>query len=171
MRTRRLLVPIAALVVSCGMAILPAHALFFPAVRVLRVGDGDSFTAITPDQQRIRVRIAAIDAPESDQAYGAQATAHLARMLQDAEPELDCPRRDRYRRLVCAVRVDGRDIGLAQVGAGAAWWYREYRHEQTPQAQRQYAAAQAEAQSRRLGLWAQPALEPGQWRARQREGR
>jgi micrococcal nuclease len=171
MTTRSFVALIAVLIAFFCVNIRAAHALLFPAVRVVRVSDGDSFTAITPDQQRIRVRIAAIDAPESDQAYGAQATAHLARMLQDAEPELDCPRRDRYRRLVCAVRVEGRDIGLAQVGAGAAWWYREYRHEQTPQAQRQYAAAQAEAQSRRLGLWAQPALEPGQWRARQREGR
>jgi endonuclease YncB( thermonuclease family) len=40
---------------------------------------------------------------------------------------------DRYRRLICTVYVDGKDVGLAQLDAGLAWWYRKYANEQPPQ--------------------------------------
>jgi len=34
--------------------------------------------------------------------------------------EADCYKIDRYRRLVCTVYVDGKDMGLAQLDAGLA---------------------------------------------------
>ena len=47
--------------------------------------------------------------------------------------EADCYKIDRYRRLICTVYVDEKDVGLAQLDAGLAWWYRKYANEQPPQ--------------------------------------
>jgi len=44
-----------------------------------------------------------------------------------------CYKTDRCRRLICTVYVHGKDVGLAQLDAGLAWWYRKYANEQPPQ--------------------------------------
>ncbi len=38
-------------------------------------------------------------------------------------------KRDRYRRIVGFVIVDGQDVNLVQVKAGMAWFYRYYQKE------------------------------------------
>jgi endonuclease YncB( thermonuclease family) len=42
----------------------------------------------------------------------------------------DCYKVDGYGRNVCAVYVNGKDVGLAQIDAGLAWWFRKYAPEQ-----------------------------------------
>jgi endonuclease YncB( thermonuclease family) len=48
-----------------------------------------------------------------------------------------------------------------------AWWYRQYAREQKVEDQGQYSKAEADAQSRRIGLWADPSpMPPWEWRHR-----
>jgi len=82
------------------------------------------------------------------------------------------------RRLICNVYVsepgcDGPecpqtvDIGLAQVRAGMAWWYRRYAKEQTAEDRERYEAAENEARKAGVGLWSEPdAVPPWEWRRR-----
>ncbi len=62
-------------------------------------------------------------------------------------------KRDRYRRIVGFVIVDGHDVNLAQVKAGTAWFYRYYQRELSPEDRRLYADAENKARNERLGLW------------------
>jgi endonuclease YncB( thermonuclease family) len=57
------------------------------------------------------------------------------------------------------------DAGLSQISAGLAWWYRKYAKEQSTGDASRYESAEADAISRREGLWydAQP-TPPWDWR-------
>lgn len=64
----------------------------------------------------------------------------------------------------CAKTIDA---NLAQLTTGMAWWYRQYAREQKVEDQGQYSKAEADAQSRRIGLWADPSpMPPWEWRHR-----
>jgi endonuclease YncB( thermonuclease family) len=61
--------------------------------------------------------------------------------------------------------VEGRDVGLALVQAGAAWHFRAYAQEQSPADRARYARAEEAARTLKAGLWADPeAVPPWDWR-------
>ncbi len=75
----------------------------------------------------------------------------------------------RYQRDICVVLLEGQDVNLAQVGAGLAWWYRQYAREQTAAQRHAYAEAEEAARDSRRGLWANDSpTPPWQWRHRGR---
>ncbi|MBM3273431.1 thermonuclease family protein [Candidatus Kaiserbacteria bacterium] len=48
-----------------------------------------------------------------------------------------------------------------------AWWYRQYAKEQPVEDQNRYSQAEAEAQAKRVGLWADSSpMPPWEWRHR-----
>ncbi len=51
-------------------------------------------------------------------------------------------KRDRYRRIVGVIIVDGQDVNLAQVKAGMAWFYRYYQKELSAENRKLYAQAE-----------------------------
>jgi endonuclease YncB( thermonuclease family) len=89
-------------------------------------------------------------------------------------------KRDRYKRIVGQVMVTSPsclrptcpkavDAGLRQVETGMAWWYRKYAREQPGDAAATYEHAEAQAQSRRTGLWSEPnPVPPWDWRKARR---
>jgi len=57
------------------------------------------------------------------------------------------------------------DVGLAQVSAGLAWWYRAYAREQSPEDRGRYESAENEARLQKRGLWVDDDPVPlGEWR-------
>lgn len=124
-----------------------------PAGRSVSVQDGDSFVLQAADGSRLRVRIAAIDAPEKGQPFAEASRRNLAELLQGRQLRLRVTGEDRYGRVVASVYAGGRDAGLAQLRAGLAWHYRSYQSEQSARARRDYAAAEAQARGAGLGLW------------------
>lgn len=58
---------------------LPALALDY-AGRVVGISDGDTLTLLTLEKQPIKIRLAAIDAPESRQPYGTRAKQALSEL-------------------------------------------------------------------------------------------
>ena len=78
---------------------------------------------------------------------------HLAELAYRKQAKADCYKRDRSGRLVCTVYVDGQDVGLAQLDAGLAWWFRKYAHEQPPRQRVDYQSAEDRAAVDRVGLW------------------
>ena len=81
------------------------------------------------------------------------------------QAEADCRKNDRYGRNICVVRVNGRDVGLEQIRAGMAWWYRQYARDQTLQEQRVYEDAEEQAKSAKRGLWTdKEPIPPWEWR-------
>ena len=133
--------------------------------RVVGVTDGDTLTLLDSSNQTHKIRLAGIDAPEKKQDFGQKAKTSLAELAYGQDARASCQKKDRYRRDVCVVKVNDKDVGLEQVRTGLAWWYRQYAKEQTRQERIDYEKAEQDAKNRRLGLWSgSRALPPWEWR-------
>ena len=132
---------------------------------VVRIADGDTLTILDRDHRQHRIRLAGIDAPERRQAFYEVSKQNLAKLAFGRVASVEWHKHDRYRRIVGNVWVGGEDLGLLQVRAGLAWWYRDYRREQSPTDQKLYEAAELGARQQRLGLWRDAVpVEPKLWR-------
>lgn len=131
---------------------------------VVGIADGDTLTARCgePGQyQQVKVRLSAIDAPESKQPFGNVSRQHLAELCFKQTAKITPRTTDRYGRTVADVECRGKDAGQEQVRAGLAWVFDRY--------SRGYEAlypVQAEARAAGRGLWSQPqtAIAPWDWR-------
>ena len=92
--------------------------------RVVGIADGDILTLLDSSNRQHRIRLSGIHAPEKKQPFGNVSKQNLARLAFGRDAIADCPRLDRYKRPICKVQVDGVDVGLLQIEAGLAWWYR-----------------------------------------------
>lgn len=127
--------------------------------RVVEVVDGDTLT-VRRGTADVRVRIFGIDAPESGQAYGAEARDEARRLLQGRDVAVRQRDVDQYERIVAELRVGDVDVGPALIRAGAAWNYAYFSEDE------RYAALEAEARRAGLGLWRAPEpVAPWRWRA------
>ena len=137
---------------------LPGH--------VIRIVDGDTIL-LEAQGVRHRVRLAGIDAPERNQPWGDAATRELRRQVAGQEVIVEWSKRDRWKRLIGIIRLDGEDINLHLVDRGLAWHYKRYADEQSPGDRSAYSAAQAAAEQARRGLWSDPEpMPPWDWRKR-----
>ncbi|MBV7542756.1 thermonuclease family protein [Acidovorax sp. sic0104] len=120
---------------------------------VVAISDGDTLTARCgpPGAYRqVKVRVAAIDAPESRQAFGQKSRQNLAQLCFKQRAILQPVDEDSYGRTVANVRCGGTDVATAQVRAGLAWVYTPYAG-----AHPHLAPLQRQARSSSTGLWAQ----------------
>jgi endonuclease YncB( thermonuclease family) len=145
----------------CGLiAILvsmPVLAEQFTA-KVIWVMDGDT-VLVLKGGQKIKIRLANIDAPEKDQDYGTASRDSLIGLVQRKEVRVDTLALDKYGRTVALLHVDGVNVDEEQVRRGMAWEYSHYHSD------RRYIALQQEARQAGRGLWAQPnPTPPWQWR-------
>jgi len=132
---------------------------------VVGIADGDTITLRDTDNKQHKIRLGGIDAPERGQPYGNVSRQHLSDLAFGKMAKVDCYKTDRYGREVCNVYVDDKDVGLAQIEAGLAWWFRKYAQEQSKQQASQYLAAESRAGMNKVGLWrdAKP-VPPWEWR-------
>ena len=119
---------------------------------VRSVTDGDTLTV---DDGR-RVRLAQVDAPETNECFGAESTRALQALVDGQRVELrrpsDGPERDRYGRTLAEVSVAGVSVNEQLVRDGAAEWYEEFASEDADLAAR-LRTAERDAQSAGKGLW------------------
>ncbi|KZR82380.1 Endonuclease YhcR precursor [Prochlorococcus marinus str. MIT 1342] len=97
------------------------------AAEVLSIGDGDTLT-VTEGSQRIKVRLACIDAPETSQSpYGKAARQALKSLLPvGSDVRLRSKATDRYGRTVAEVIRNGTHINQSLVKSGNAFVYWQY---------------------------------------------
>ena len=136
-----------------GLAPAASAAATLLTGRVLAVQDGDTFELQTADGRRLRIRIAAIDAPERRQRFARRSREHLRELLLGHPVSVTVLKTDRYGRLIADVRSDERDVGLAQLEAGLAWHFRRYAVEQPSAQRRVFELTEQRARQRRAGLW------------------
>jgi endonuclease YncB( thermonuclease family) len=129
------------------------------------VADGDTLTLLDESKQQHKIRLGGIDAPEKAQPFGQKSKDRLAETVFGKNVAADCHKADRYGRRICSVLSRGQDVGLGQVRAGLAWWYRQYEREQSPKDRVLYAQAEDEARAESIGLWSEKgAVPPWEWR-------
>ena len=126
-------------------------ALPVQAATVLSVGDGDTIT-VTNGAQKIRVRLACIDAPETSQPpYGMESRQALLKLLPiGAEVTVQSRATDRYGRTVGEVIKGSTNINQQQVASGNAFVYWQYINGCDRET---YSRLENNARLRRLGVW------------------
>lgn len=145
---------VAPIVLAVSFLVTAALAQQTLAGRVVGVTDGDTITVLASANTQYTIRLAGMDAPEHNQAFGQRSKQNLSRLVFGKNVTLDCGRQESYGRLVCKVVVQGRDACLAQVRDGMAWHYKQFQDEQTPADRKAYASAEDAAREGHIGLWA-----------------
>ncbi len=144
-----------------------AIAQSLPTAIVVSVGDGDTLR-VTYSGRPLTIRMACIDAPESNQPGGSAATNRLRQLLPRGRAiQIRQVEIDRYGRTVAEVFVGGRSLNLQLVREGLVVVYPEYLH--NCQATRvQFLQAEQQARRSRRGFWAQAnPIMPWNWRQQQ----
>jgi micrococcal nuclease len=118
--------------------------------KVISIADGDTFS-ILQNNQTLRIRIDAIDAPEKGMPYSKQSKKYLAALCFHKPVKLKVMKTDRYGRLIArAILPDGRDISAEMIRAGMAWHYKQYSADKT------LAHLEILARQKHIGLWQDP---------------
>ena len=120
--------------------------------------DGDTCTVVCSGS-RVTVRLHCIDAPEMDQEpWGKQSRDHLReRAPAGAAVELVSVTRDKYKRTVGVLLLDGVNLNLNQVQGGWAVAYPKYCAEPV------YYQAQEDAEAMRRGVWQDSGTQQRPW--------
>jgi endonuclease YncB( thermonuclease family) len=118
--------------------------------RVIGVHDGDTVTLLMEGNQQVKIRLAQIDAPESDQAFGQRSKQSLSDMVFNKNIRVEKETIDKYGRTVGTIFVDGLDANREQIKRGMAWAYRKYLHDQS------LLQVEDEARRAKVGLWSDP---------------
>lgn len=131
----------------------------------VRVIDGDTLEVIPKNRQSERIRLLGIDAPESSQVYGKEATKTLEKCVASGKVKIQYRERDKYSRILGKVWSNGVDCNLYQVKIGSAWHYKYFQNQQPPADRTVYSKAEDDAKRSKLGLWAYPnAMNPYDYR-------
>ncbi len=141
--------------------------------KVVYVEDGDTLVMLV-GQTQMEVRLSSIDAPETahtkkstgriGQPFSRNSKEHMAR-IKGLTVEANCFEKDRYKRDVCEIFVDGKSVNQDMVRSGWAWANtsnnRRYLRDKS------LPALEEAARSQRAGLWADSSpVPPWEWRER-----
>jgi micrococcal nuclease len=154
------------LTVAAVLGAAPLQARQLEAT-VTRVVDGDTVwlqasaepgtTANRKKAKPFKLRLQGIDAPESCQAWGAQATAALTARVLHQRVQVQTRSKDAYDRTLGNIRLQGEDVSAWMVSQGHAWSYR-YRRSNGP-----YAEQELVAKNAKRGLFADAAAQEPRW--------
>lgn len=128
--------------------------------QVITVADGDTLTILDASNTQIKIRLAAIDAPEKNQAFGNRAKQQLSDLCFGKNASLNVVSVDRYGRTVGDVDCAGINANEVMVQSGLAWVYRKY-----DKGHEHLYAIEEDAKNARRGLWADSnPIAPWDWR-------
>lgn len=135
------------LLVSCKSS--PFSSLSMEKVlhgQVIDVLDGDT-VKLRSDWHIYKIRLAGIDAPEKQQAYGVQSKIYLEHLIVDKDVSIKVVSCDQYGRYVGRIYLGGKDINGEMIRSGYAWHYYQYDSDHV------YAVFMLDAQRANRGLW------------------
>ena len=138
-----------------------------------RVSDGDTIHVVTDGNEKFKVRLDRIDAPEKDQPHGKESTAYLTSLIRGKTVRVEWVKKDQYGRVLGIVFLPNAalankrgeaesfplvkndpsanlDVNLMMVSTGNAW------HDSYFDKTAEYASAEVEARQNRRGLWSDP---------------
>jgi endonuclease YncB( thermonuclease family) len=152
--------------VAMTVAVMATFAQASTAATVLSIGDGDTISVLERGQ-KLKVRLACIDAPETAQSpFGVASRNQLKALLPvGSTVSLRVQAVDRFGRSVAEVIGNKGMVNLAMVQSGQAFVYRQYLGRCDRGA---YLAAERQAQAQRLGVWAVPGGMTRPWDFRHR---
>jgi endonuclease YncB( thermonuclease family) len=129
-------------------------------LKVISVKDGDTLEVLV-DGKAERVRLFAIDCPESSQPFGKAAKKFTSDLCFGKLVSLVAqPKRDQYNRIIATVYIDDATcLNEELLKAGYAWHYKQYSNNEN------YTAMENTARAEHLGLWQDKyPIAPWKWR-------
>lgn len=137
--------------------------------RVVYVCDGDTLHVRSFWKGKFKVRVAYIDAPESEQEDGDASQCWLEERVLKRRVRLVIRDMDFYGRYVAQVFVGETDMGLELLRAGWSWAYWPYLRNADVETKAIYRQAAEEAKRGHRGIWQRKDLvKPWDWRAAHR---
>jgi micrococcal nuclease len=127
--------------------------------KVIKVADGDTFTLLTADTQKVKVRLLDIDCPENGQPHGKGAKQLLSELIFGKEVYVKYDKKDRYGRVLGKVYVGDVFVNMTLIESGYAWHFKKYSKNEN------FAKAEQTARIRKVGLWQDKfPIAPWDWR-------
>jgi endonuclease YncB( thermonuclease family) len=124
--------------------------------KVVRVTNGAALTVLDAANKQHEVRLTAIDAPADGQAFGQASQRSLSDLVFGRIVSVRYTSTNRYGQVVGLVTCGGKDINLAQLKAGLAWFYRTHSQDIGPTRRELYDRTEREARAAKRGLWIDP---------------
>ena len=137
--------------IFCLLCSFSAHADFTGIV--VKISDGDTIKVLDDQNVLHKIRLIGIDAPEKKQEYGLQSSKNLSDMIIYKTVTVQSNKSDRYGRELGQVFDGDKDINIAQVNAGMAWFYKAYERALSSKDRSAYAEAETFARGAHYGLW------------------
>ncbi len=94
--------------------------------KVVSVADGDTMTILTDSEERIKVRLYGIDAPEKGQDFSNKARTYLNDLCYGKTVKVEKKDIDQYDRTLGIVYLDELNLNQEMVKEGLAWYYNHY---------------------------------------------
>lgn len=139
---------------------------------VIRVVHGDTVTLQDDHEDVHKIRLAAIDAPESWMPFGQQARTYLNGLVLGKQVKARVHKKDLYGCTIATLFLQGQDVNLTLVQAGLAWHYKRYAKEQSIQYVVLYANAGRMVRFQKNELWrGMDPTAPWDWRVQNKGGR
>jgi endonuclease YncB( thermonuclease family) len=142
--------------------------------RVLEIVDGNTLKVVDQFQQQHNIRLAGIDAPETEQAFGTKAREALFAKVHGKEIDVQVIDMDRFGHEIVYVYAGAKiPINPDLVREGFAWRNPQYdKRSRVARAEGVFTAAEKDAREHKRGLWADPhPIPPWEFRRAKREGR
>jgi len=121
-------------------------------VRVVWVCDGDTLI-VKGWLRKFKVRLAGMDAPEGDQAFGEESRDLLRRLVDKKMVSIRVIDKDHWGRYVAFVQYGHTNINIEMVKQGLAWAYKQYFYNLSTDERKAFISAENLARGRKIGLW------------------
>ena len=120
--------------------------------RVIEINDGDVLTVFNLNRS-VRIKLMAVDAPESSQAFGEVAKKHLGELVYDKQVLVEYWGIAADGSLVGRVTLNGADIGAQMIRDGAAWFDASNQDHLSASDREVYQQSEQAARTEKRGLW------------------
>lgn len=143
--------------VLCLVFLISIHLI---SGTVIKIADGDTFTILSANNKKERIRLYGIDTPENGQPFSKNARQLLSEFIMGKKVKLDIKYTDRYKRKVAIAYVnDSININEELLKAGLAWHYKQF--DTNPR----WDSLEQQAKRNKLGLWKDKnPIAPWKWR-------
>lgn len=91
--------------------------------KVVSVADGDTVTIITDNNERVRIRLYGIDAPEKGQDFANKSREYLNDLCYGKRVSIDKKGVDQYNRVLGVIYIGDLNLNQEMVRTGLAWYY------------------------------------------------
>ena len=128
--------------------------------KVIAISDGDTLKVLKNNKQ-VTIRLEAIDAPESKQAFGTKSKNALADLVYGKVVTVKRTGEDKYGRTLAFLMVGNESVNTKMIQNGMAWHFKKYNQDI------ELANFEEEARKTRTGLWIDPnPVSPWDFRAK-----